>query len=251
MKAFLEKYNQMQENFFQTIEKGCERMKSANSKIDEDKEVADFIKANKSGQKIPPPEEFNPYVVQISDEARSGRFSVSVAGTESPSSSSSLSRSASTASVNIGSDSKSPSTSAAVSATASPKVLKKVKASYDYNPEDPENELAMQEGDIIEVLEMDDSGGWWMGINKGKQGYFPSNFVVELTASAPVAPGGSETVKALYDYAGGDGELSFKENDVITVVSKGADGWWEGLLNGKTGVFPSNYTDAKDAPSVD
>lgn len=33
------------------------------------------------------------------------------------------------------------------------------------------------------------------------------------------------------------------------------EGWWEGLLNGKTGMFPSNFTkeilSESDTPSVD
>ena len=51
----------------------------------------------------------------------------------------------------------------------------------------------------------------------------------------------AETVTALYDYTATDpGELSFKEGDVITIISKSGD-WWQGSLNGTTGQFPSNY----------
>ena len=47
---------------------------------------------------------------------------------------------------------------------------------------------------------------------------------------------------ALYDYcAEKDDELSFKENDLIDVTAKNEDGWWEGVLNGVTGLFPGNY----------
>ena len=56
----------------------------------------------------------------------------------------------------------------------------------------------------------------------------------------------TEYVKALYDYtAGEDSELSFKEGDVIQVVDRegdGNEGWWTGLLRGKTGTFPTNFT---------
>jgi len=37
-------------------------------------------------------------------------------------------------------------------------------------------------------------------------------------------------------------ELGFNKGDVIVVLEKNDDGWWEGELNGKKGVFPSNYT---------
>ena len=54
----------------------------------------------------------------------------------------------------------------------------------------------------------------------------------------------SEYCKGLYDYsANGKDELSFKEDDVIHIVSRSPngvdDGWWMGELNGQTGLFPS------------
>eukprot|EP01114_Cavostelium_apophysatum_P009508 TRINITY_DN2265_c0_g1_i2.p1 TRINITY_DN2265_c0_g1~~TRINITY_DN2265_c0_g1_i2.p1 ORF type:complete len:597 (-),score=210.06 TRINITY_DN2265_c0_g1_i2:52-1842(-) len=51
--------------------------------------------------------------------------------------------------------------------------------------------------------------------------------------------------KALFDYnAQEDNELSFKENDVITIVEKVANSdWWQGELNGKRGLFPSNFVE--------
>ena len=39
-----------------------------------------------------------------------------------------------------------------------------------------------------------------------------------------------------------DGELSFNEGDRIEVLKKDPSGWWEGRLNGVTGLFPENYT---------
>jgi hypothetical protein len=46
--------------------------------------------------------------------------------------------------------------------------------------------------------------------------------------------------KALYDYeAQSDLELSFQEDDLITIIEKDASGWWHGELNGKVGVFPA------------
>merc|ERR1719192_302243 len=50
--------------------------------------------------------------------------------------------------------------------------------------------------------------------------------------------------RGLYDYpANGPDELSFKEDDVIHIVSRNPnrvdDGWYLGELDGKTGLFPS------------
>ena len=62
--------------------------------------------------------------------------------------------------------------------------------------------------------------------------------------------------KALYDYAAmEEEELSFKEGDEINVTSTDNngvdDGWWEGYLDGKKGVFPSIVVERiKDARPV-
>ncbi|CAH2245765.1 CD2-associated isoform X1 [Pelobates cultripes] len=53
-----------------------------------------------------------------------------------------------------------------------------------------------------------------------------------------------ETCRAMYSYEGvNDDELSFKEGDIIHLLSKdtGDPGWWKGELNGKEGVFPDNF----------
>ena len=54
----------------------------------------------------------------------------------------------------------------------------------------------------------------------------------------------SDYCKGLYDYeANGSDELSFKEDDVIHIISRSPngmdDGWWMGELFGRTGIFPS------------
>lgn len=54
----------------------------------------------------------------------------------------------------------------------------------------------------------------------------------------------SLTVIAIYDYnAEKEDELSFFENSVIYVLKKNDDGWYEGVLNGLTGLFPGNYVE--------
>ncbi|KAI8914411.1 P-loop containing nucleoside triphosphate hydrolase protein [Gorgonomyces haynaldii] len=48
--------------------------------------------------------------------------------------------------------------------------------------------------------------------------------------------------KALYDYDATEAdELSMKVGDVIAITGKDDPGWWTGTLNGKSGMFPSNY----------
>ncbi|XP_061569328.1 abl interactor 1a isoform X6 [Cololabis saira] len=54
-----------------------------------------------------------------------------------------------------------------------------------------------------------------------------------------------EKVVAIYDYAKDkDDELSFMEGAIIYVVKKNDDGWFEGTINGVTGLFPGNYVES-------
>ena len=49
-------------------------------------------------------------------------------------------------------------------------------------------------------------------------------------------------VEALYDYTKDkDDELTFTAGCVIYVVKKNDDGWFEGVCDGETGLFPGNY----------
>lgn len=49
-------------------------------------------------------------------------------------------------------------------------------------------------------------------------------------------------VRALYDYDADDHtSLSFRQGDTIQVITQLASGWWDGIINGVRGWFPSNY----------
>ena len=49
-------------------------------------------------------------------------------------------------------------------------------------------------------------------------------------------------VQALYDYQADDRtSLSFRQGDRIQVLTQLASGWWDGIINGVRGWFPSNY----------
>uniref|UniRef100_A0A3B5LGF1 Uncharacterized protein n=1 Tax=Xiphophorus couchianus TaxID=32473 RepID=A0A3B5LGF1_9TELE len=54
-----------------------------------------------------------------------------------------------------------------------------------------------------------------------------------------------EKVVAVYDYtADKEDELSFQEGAIIYVVKKNEDGWFEGVMNATTGLFPGNYVES-------
>ena len=59
-------------------------------------------------------------------------------------------------------------------------------------------------------------------------------------------------VRALYDYTADDPtSLSFHKGDVIQVITQLESGWWDGVINGVRGWFPSNYCTVIAGPTED
>ncbi|XP_075903479.1 SH3 domain-containing kinase-binding protein 1 isoform X3 [Nelusetta ayraudi] len=162
-----------------------------------------------------------------------------------------------------------------------------VEAVVEFNYEaQQDDELSLTVGDIIVNIRQDD-GGWWEGELGGRRGLFPDNFVREIKKDVRRDGGQGGTVKS--DLSNGrespvsdpvvrpgrkgeqirkrrckaefsyvpqhEDELELKIGDVIEIIAEVEEGWWEGLLNGKTGMFPSNFTKEvlaeSDSPSVD
>lgn len=77
----------------------------------------------------------------------------------------------------------------------------------------------------------------------------PSVKAVHATASQGLKKSAAKAravnaARALYSYtAQRDDELSFSEGDLVAVLAKNEDGWWEGEANGARGVFPGNYVE--------
>nr|XP_019927853.2 SH3 domain-containing kinase-binding protein 1 isoform X8 [Crassostrea gigas] len=50
--------------------------------------------------------------------------------------------------------------------------------------------------------------------------------------------------KVLFDYEPeNEDELKIEVGDTVEIIKQEEEGWWEGVLNGKTGVFPSNFVE--------
>ncbi|KAF6011404.1 hypothetical protein HII13_002498 [Brettanomyces bruxellensis] len=129
------------------------------------------------------------------------------------------------------------------------------KAKFPYEAKD-EDEVSIQAGETLSVLQMDDGSGWTqVHTPDGSSGLVPTTYIEIIPrrtsqtkkVGPQVAPRrhGKKIVymQALYDYqARGSDELSIKAGDKIVVTSKDdGSGWTEGQLNGSTGLFPTSY----------
>ncbi|XP_072546334.1 SH3 domain-containing kinase-binding protein 1 isoform X3 [Salminus brasiliensis] len=146
---------------------------------------------------------------------------------------------------------------------------------FDYQAQH-DDELTISVGEIISNIRKDE-GGWWEGEVDGRRGLFPDNFVREIKkevkketspasqtagpksdlSNGSASPGSDSCLrpakkgeairkrrcKAAFSYIPqNEDELELKIGDVIEVLGEVEEGWWEGSLNGKTGMFPSNFT---------
>ena len=80
---------------------------------------------------------------------------------------------------------------------------KTVVAQFDYAAYSP-NELALEAGDVLEVLDKR-ADGWWRGRCKGREGMFPASFIVELETDEPITADASpESILLEENNAGGN-----------------------------------------------
>ncbi|CAG7836213.1 unnamed protein product [Allacma fusca] len=139
-----------------------------------------------------------------------------------------------------------------------------VQVEYEYVAQEPD-ELSLRKGDIItNVIQKLD--GWWEGELGSKRGLFPDNFVKVIGSSESQSAKEDEVftetvqlrkkpcnrkLKALFSYSPEqDDELTLQVGDIIDFISEVEDGWWKGSLNGRTGIFPSNFVDDMAASST-
>ncbi|XP_018431025.1 PREDICTED: intersectin-2 [Nanorana parkeri] len=110
-------------------------------------------------------------------------------------------------------------------------------------------QLSLAPGQLILILKKNASG-WWQGElqargKKRQKGWFPATHVKLLgPTNDKTAPAFNPVcqVIAMYEYvANNEDELNFNKGQLINVISKDDADWWQGEINGATGLFPSNY----------
>ncbi len=120
----------------------------------------------------------------------------------------------------------------------------RARATFNF-PGEEEDDLSFNESDLVQITDMS-APDWWKGkLNgSGKVGTFPSNYTTLIFKDGRMRKG-----IAKYSFSSEeDGEISFKEGDVIEVISvDDSSGWWEGRCKGcEVGLFPSNRVTVQD-----
>lgn len=159
---------------------------------------------------------------------------------------------------------RSKSKKTATNPTADDPTKPMAKALYGYTAQG-DDELNLEEGQEMNVLEPDDGSGWANVQIGGQTGLVPAAYIEAITQPSEsstslnssggggkkkgpaVAPKkGAKKVTymiALYDYdAQSSDELTIRAGDKIVVISEDqGDGWTEGELNAMSGMFPTAY----------
>ncbi|KAI9775663.1 MAG: cytoskeletal protein binding protein [Candelina submexicana] len=120
-------------------------------------------------------------------------------------------------------------------------------ALYDYAPQG-ENELAIQEGELLYVLEKSTEDDWWKAKKRAAAdeeeeptGLIPSNYVEE---AKPL-----HQAKALFDYSRQTAEeLSFAEDAILSVYDTSDSDWTLVGSQGEFGFAPANYIESIGPP---
>ncbi|EAT47942.1 AAEL001009-PA, partial [Aedes aegypti] len=144
---------------------------------------------------------------------------------------------------------------------------------YDYSAKESD-ELTLNRGATITNIKIQ-PGGWWEGtlMSTGRTGMFPDNFVrvLEPDDKNPVGFSGSillycplitfvqcrdktaaqnRRCKVIYSYQENKpDELTLAVGDIVEIFEEVEEGWWKGKLNGKIGVFPSNFVEVIESAS--
>uniref|UniRef100_A0A914XLL4 Cytoplasmic protein n=1 Tax=Plectus sambesii TaxID=2011161 RepID=A0A914XLL4_9BILA len=145
-------------------------------------------------------------------------------------------------------------------------------AKYSYEPQ-REDELRLNRGDAVGVLEKS-SDGWWKGEANGETGWFPSNYIDETpqSISTPRSVNGNSSAPAMkhptqafsnqrilevvitlfaFDAQNAE-ELSFQKGERLEIIEHPPHDpeWWKARNSkGCVGLVPTNYIEVLESPT--
>ncbi|SCV75025.1 BQ2448_8054 [Microbotryum intermedium] len=120
----------------------------------------------------------------------------------------------------------------------------RMKSLFAFQGDGP-NDLSFKENLVVSVHPAKDPAGDWLyGTveSSGEQGWVPKSYVEAFT---------SQPAKALYAYdAASEEEMSFLENDLISVVDSADASWWQAEKDGLIKLVPASYIELGSAISL-
>ena len=96
--------------------------------------------------------------------------------------------------------------------------------------------MSFKKGAELAIIHTGDGYWWYARFEKdGREGFVPSNYLIEMTYP---------TYVAIYNYESRtDRDLGFKRTDLLCVINMDDEDWWlaRSKETGEEGYIPSNY----------
>ncbi|XP_066430549.1 endophilin-A2 [Eleutherodactylus coqui] len=123
----------------------------------------------------------------------------------------------------------------------------KLKVSVRESSSRPKREIKVKTQESYDYGDADHSNGG-ISCNPLNKPPVSSSFRSEKPARTPSnrssTPLDQPCCRALYDFdPENDGELGFREGDIITLTNQIDENWYEGMISGMSGFFPLNYVE--------
>ncbi len=107
------------------------------------------------------------------------------------------------------------------------------------------DELSFKKGEELSIIHTGDGDWWYARYEKdGREGFVPSNYLVEITYPIYVA---------IYDYESRtDQDLGFRRNNLLFIINTDDEDWWfaRSKETGEEGYIPSNYVSKANSLNV-
>lgn len=132
------------------------------------------------------------------------------------------------------------------------KIRGKARAKYNFTAQN-QKELSFRKGDTIYLLREIDHN-WTEGERHGRVGIFPKNYVEIITSLNEAtdrvlnAEGEAEVI---YNFRPQTSvELPLRKGDIVKLIRRVDENWWEGRLGKSQGIFPCSYVKTTFEPST-